>query len=78
MVFDAMSKDIYGYPCEPKALDEMTWFYEEREGLQLVIELFEGAKTARAVIPWPMLCRAVDRHRKIAANKPRKQRLTRG
>ena len=69
-----MPRDIYGYPCESRQLDELTWFYEQREGLQLVMELFPGAKTAQVNIPWRRLCSAVDRHRKIEATKKRRWR----
>ena len=69
-----MAKDVYGYPCESRRIDEMTWYYEQREGLQLFMELFEGARTAQVNISWRRLGAAVDRHRKIKATKRAKRK----
>jgi len=56
-------KDQYGYPCKPRKLDALSWFYEERSGLTIVNEPIDGARSTLIRIPWRKLEAAVARHR---------------
>jgi hypothetical protein len=58
------------HPGKPRVLSDRAWFYEQPNGLGVVIEVHRNGKhveTAMVDIPWRKVCAAVDRHRKIKA-----------
>ena len=61
--------DHKGYPCAPRKIDSLSWFYEQSSGLYVINEPIEGARNTTIIIPWRKLCAAVDRHRKIRKAK---------
>jgi hypothetical protein len=56
-------------------LDPLSWFYEQREGLVLINEPVEGARTTKIVIPWSKLERAVENHRSVKKIGTKAKRL---
>ena len=54
--------DPYGYPCKLRNLTKSTWFYEQRGGVDVVVQHSTNVTITR--IPWRKLEAAVDRHRK--------------
>ncbi len=58
--------DYQGYPVKPRYLDRRTWYYEQRDGIHLLIEPLTGSKIPlSARLSWRRLEAAVDRHRAV-------------
>ncbi len=60
------------YPREPRTLTELSWFYEEPDGIHVVMECRVGDRpdgayhgTVTAIVPWKDVIAAIDVHRKI-------------
>jgi hypothetical protein len=68
-------RDEYGYPCQSRVIDELSWFYEQRDGLWIVNEPITGARTTTIKIPWRRLEAAVDHHRKVKARRKTPHRV---
>lgn len=60
----AEEKDRDGYPTAPRTIGVGGWFYEQKSG---IIAYHDGEH--RVAIPWKLLTRAVDRHRRIKAKR---------
>ena len=62
-----------GYRADPIAINSTSWFYEEPKGVTIVQEHRDvNGKhlcTLQNLIPWRLLCAAVERHRVIAKRK---------
>jgi hypothetical protein len=69
-----MKRKEPGYPLEPRHLTDATWFYETKDGLEIVHRVHSdvGAfiQTDTIILPWRKLSSAVDRHRKVKAGRP--------
>jgi hypothetical protein len=58
-----------GYPPKPRHLNELSWFYELRHGLDVLIQPNSTTDAVRTRIPWRRLEAAVDNHRAIKRQK---------
>lgn len=66
-----MAKDIYGYPSEPRQIDEQAWFYEQRGGMDVCVEP-DGINARIVRLSWRRLEAAVDRHRAIKRKRTKR------
>ena len=60
------------YPRSPRTLTKVSWFYEEPEGLIVVMECRDGHTvngtyhgTVTATVPWKAVIAAVETHKRI-------------
>lgn len=56
-----MTKDVYGYPCEPRNISDRAWYYEQREGVEVVV-CNQSGQQSTVTLPWRRLESAVARH----------------
>jgi hypothetical protein len=59
----AERKDSDGYPCKPRHLPSGAWFYEQREGIVVVIE------NRQCDMPWRRVAAALRHHEAAKANR---------
>ncbi len=58
-----------GYPCNPRTLNKLAWFYEQPKGVHMVQYAERGGQGSVVIIPWRRLEKAVDNHRKLKSRK---------
>ena len=61
--------DYQGYPCKPRQLNDLSWFYEGRAGVGVLIQPDAKTNALQTRIPWRKLEAAVDRHRAVKSNR---------
>lgn len=66
-----MIKDQHGYPADARNISETAWFYEQREGLVVVVQPAKGTKATIVVIPWRKIEAAAKRRAAILAKRKR-------
>jgi hypothetical protein len=65
--------DQKGFPRKPRQLSDISWFYEQSDGVWVLQQPSRGVNAISTKIPWRKICSAADRYRKIKA-KQRKRR----
>lgn len=63
--------DETGHPCEPNDITDHDWFYTQHEGLIIASSGCPGCGKQRRslLIPWRVVRRALDDHRKAKGRK---------
>lgn len=62
------------YPTKPRFLGKLAWFYEQRMGIDVLIQPNQNTNPVQARLSWSKLEAAVDRHRAIKKSKAKKTR----
>lgn len=59
--------DANGYRLGPIVLDDKHWLYESTKGIDVYAH--DAPAILSTELPWSLLCKLVDNHRKIKATK---------
>jgi len=65
----AEKRDYQGYPCNPRKLTDLAWFYEGKAGIDVLIQPDAKTNAVQARISWRKLEAAVDRHRAVKSKR---------
>lgn len=64
--------DKDSYPCRPRQLNPLSWFYERKSGIDVLIQSDEHTNAIQARLSWRRLEAAVDNHRRVLRRRKRK------
>lgn len=56
--------DYQGYPRKPRQLTALSWFYEGKSGIDVLIQPDAKTNAVQTRLSWRKLEAAVDRHRR--------------